>query len=537
MSASTDPQHYDAIVVGAGFGGLCCVHFLEKRGFSTLGIEGASGVGGVWHHNRYPGARVDVESIDYCFYFDPDLYREWRWSERYATQPELLRYLDHVADRFDIRRRFVFGERVTSATWRPTEARWAVTTSAGRQATGRFLIMATGQLSEARIPPFPGIDQYQGEWVQTSHWPERPVEIENRRVAVIGTGSSGIQTIGEVAKVARQLFVFQRSPNFSVPAWNGPIDDSAWEKAKTDVPGERRRLIYGHPGATHIKMATGPGGAFTPERQQALLEAAWREGGHGMATVFTDQGSNPAVNEIVSEFVRNKIRSIVADPIVAEKLCPFDHPIGTRRLVVDTGYFETYNRKNVTLVDVKESPIERITRSGIRLEDGREFEVDLIIFALGFHAFTGSLDRANVRNERGEAPSDRWKRGPRTLLGLMTVGFPNLFLPTGPGSPSVLANLSLQNEYHAEWIANCIGWLDRNGHRTIEPSDEGEARWTAHVAEVAETSLRRQVVNYMTHFNDDGTKVFIPYIGGMDRYAKQADEIAAKGYEGFRFTR
>lgn len=537
MTNPTGNRHHDAIVVGAGFGGLYAVYRLTKQGLSVLGIESAGGVGGVWYHNRYPGARVDVESVDYCYFFDQDLYREWKWSERYATQPELMRYLNHVADRFDIRRHFVFGERVTSATWEPAKARYAVGTSAGRAVTGRFLVMATGQLSDARVPPFPGLDEYGGEWVQTSHWPERPVRLEGRRIGVVGTGSSGIQTICEVAKVARRLFVFQRSPNFSVPAWNGPMNGRSWEQTKADVSGERHRLIYEHPGATHVKLATGPGAAFTPEQQQALLESAWQEGGHGMATVFTDQGTNKSVNDVVSEFVRNKIRGIVEDPIVAEKLCPFDHPIGTRRLVVDTGYYATYNRKNVTLVDVEESPIERITRTGIRLADGREFEVDLLVFALGFNAFTGALDRAGVRNERGERPSDRWRRGPRTLLGLMTAGFPNLFLPTGPGSPSVLANMSLQNEYHVDWIADCIAWMRRHGHATIEPSEEGEARWTAHVAEVSEKILRRQVDNYMVHVNDDGSRVFIPYVGGIDRYAKQADEIAARGYEGFRFGR
>jgi cation diffusion facilitator CzcD-associated flavoprotein CzcO len=346
-----------------------------------------------------------------------------------------------------------------------------------------------------------------------------------------------VQTICEVAKAAKHLYVFQRSPNYSVPAWNGPVKDALWSRIKTDILGERGRLLHGHPGAAHIRLGQAPASYYTPEQQQAMLEAAWAEGGHCMAAVFTDQGSNKDSNEIVSEFVRSKIRSIVKDPVLAEKLCPYDHPLGTRRLIVDTGYYASYNRDNVTLVDVRESAIKEITPTGIRLESGKHYEVDLIILALGFHAFTGSLDRANIRNEHGKQPSDRWKRGPRTLLGIMTAYFPNLFFPTGPGSPSVLANMSIQNEYHMDWIAECVAYMGRHGYVTIEPTEEAEARWTAHVAEVSEKILRRQVRNYMAHFNEDGTKVFMPYIGGMDRFARQADEIAANGYEGFQFAR
>jgi len=528
---------YDVIVVGAGFGGLYAVHRFKQQGFTVLGIDGGGGFGGVWYHNRYPGARVDVESIDYCYYFDEALYKEWQWSERYATQPELMRYLNHVADRFDIRRHFVFNNWVNGAQWSDETGRYAVTTNTGIKTSCQFLVMATGQLSAARKPPFPGVEDFKGEWVQASHWPEREVKLEGRRIAVIGTGSSGVQTISEVAKVAKQLYVFQRSPNFSVPAWNGPVKDVLWQRSKADVKGERDRLIYGHPGATHIKLGTAPASYYTPEQQQALMEAAWAEGGHCFASVFTDQGSNKATNDLLAEFVRNKIRSIVKDPVVAEKLCPFDHPLGTRRLVVDTGYYESYNRPNVKLVDVKENPIERITPTGIRLEDGSEYEVDLIIYALGFHAFAGSLDRANIRNGKGEQPSDRWKTGPRTLLGIATAGFPNLFFPTGPGSPSVLANMAVQNEYHVEWISDCLEYMRKHGYDTIEPTEEAETKWTAHVAEVSDKILRRQVKNYMVHVNDDGSRVFMPYIGGMHRFARQADAVAKKGYEGFRFGR
>jgi cation diffusion facilitator CzcD-associated flavoprotein CzcO len=536
-NAAQEPQRdYDVIVVGAGFGGLYGVHRFKQLGLSVLGFEGGGGVGGVWYHNRYPGARVDVESWDYCYYFSEELYRDWKWSEKYATQPELMRYLNHVADRFDIRRHFHFDTWVTGAQWDPETARYRVTTSTGMSVTCRFLVMATGQLSAARKPPFEGLDDFKGEWVQTSHWPDREVKLEGRRIAVIGTGSSGVQTTPEVAKLAQQVYVFQRSPNYSVPAWNGPMDNSLWESIREDVPGEREKLWL-HPGCSHLKRGLRPAADFSPAERLELIEAAWKRGGHGMSSIFSDQAVNKETNDLIAEFVRNKIRSIVKDPVVAEKLCPQDHPIGTRRLCVDTGYYEAYNRPNVTLVDVRESAIARITPTGIQLENGAHYEVDLIIFALGFHAFKGAMDRAGIRNERGELPSDKWKRGPRTLLGITTEGFPNLFFPTGPGSPSVLANMAPQNEYHVDWIASCITHMDKHGYDSIEPTVEAQDRWTAHVAEVADRILRRQVQNYMVHVNEDGTRVFMPYIGGMDRFARQANEIAAKGYEGFRFGR
>lgn len=531
-------RDYDVIVVGAGFGGLYGVHRFSTQGLSVLGIEGAGGVGGVWYHNRYPGARVDVESLVYCYYFSDELYREWKWSERYASQPELMRYLNHVADRFDIRRHFVFNTWVTGAAWHPESARYQVTTSTGLAATCRFLVMATGQLSAPRQPPFPGLDDFQGEWVQTSRWPERHVQLDGRRIAVIGTGSSGVQTITEVAKVAKHLYVFLRSPNYSAPAHNGPLDEAVWREIGSRVSQERTESMLSPGGGGRMQLGTKPAGDFTPDQQRAQLEAAWARGGYNMAFVFSDQMQNASTNALVAEFMRNKVRSIVADPVIAEKLCPFDHPLGTRRICVDTGYYEAYNQPHVTLVDLRElGEIERITPTGIKLTGGRYYDVDLIIFALGFHAFVGSLNRANIRNEKGEQPTDRWTRGPRTLLGITTVGFPNLFFPTGPGSPSVLANMALENEYHIDWIADCIAYMDRHGYTTIEPTEEGEARWTAHVAEVAENLWRRQIKNYMVHVNDDGTRVFMPYVGGMDRYAKQANAMAERGYEGFRLAR
>ncbi len=531
-SGAAGPLRYDVVVVGAGLGGLYAIHRFRKQGLSVLCLEGGGGVGGVWYHNRYPGARVDLESIDYCYYFDTDLYRDWDWSERYATQPEILAYLNHVADRFDLRRHIRLNTWLKQARW--DGSRWQIRTDAGEAIEARFVIMATGQLSAARMPDFAGLEDYRGEWVRTSHWPEREVAAKGRRIAVIGTGSSGVQVAPMLAQEAAHLHVFQRTPNYSVPAHNRPVDAELMGSIRTDVQGVRSRLLT-HMGGSHIDVAKHPAAHYTPAEIEALLEKKWAVGGHGMNTIFTDQAIDQRVNDIVADFVRNKIRQIVKDPDIAEQLCPFDHPIGTRRLCVDTDYYAMYNRPNVTLVNVRREPIERITPDGIRTAK-QDYPFDLIVFALGFDAFTGQLDRADIRNQAGARPHDRWDRGPRTLLGLMTSGFPNLFFPTGPGSPSVLANLFLQNEYHIDWIADCIAWLDRNGHNAIDPTIEAEDAWTAHVAEVSAPILRRHVRNYMAKFNEDGTHVFIPYVAGLNRYVKKADAIAAKGYEGFSFT-
>lgn len=527
---------YDVVVVGAGIGGLYAVHRFRQQGLSVLGLESASGVGGVWFHNRYPGARVDVESCEYCFHFSPELYREWRWTERYAAQPELLAYLNHVADRFDIRRHFLFQTPLTAARWHPEEGRYHVETGNGLGFTCRFLVMATGNLSAARKPDFPGIDDFDGEWVQTSHWPERSVQIDGRRIAVIGTGSSGVQTVPAVAKTAAHVYVFQRSPNYSVPARNGPADPERWAAIAADVGAKRAQLMSTRAGITTGLPPMLPYAEFSEEERLARLERQWAFGGQGMNRVFADQGTNQAVNDVVSNFLRAKIREIVKDPETAEALCPTDHPVGSRRLCIDTDYYDTYNRDNVTLVDLRVEPIERITKTGIRTASG-DYEVDLIIFALGFEAFRGALDRANISNEKGAGVTDHWMRGPRTLLGLMTDGFPNLFFLTGPGSPSVLSNMVLMNEEHVNWVAGLIAYMDAHGHDLVEPEVEAEEEWGRFVAEAASQLLRLNVKNYMVHVGEDGSRVFMPYVGGMDRYAQICAEIVKRGYEGFAFAK
>lgn len=524
-------RDFDVAVVGAGIGGIYGVYRLVAAGLSVLGLEGAPDVGGVWFHNRYPGSRVDIESYDYCYYFSPEIYNEWVWSEKYATQPEILAYLNFVADKLDVRRHFLFDTWLVGAEWNPRIARYELTTTNGTF-TSRFLVMATGNLSRARQPEFPGLERFRGEWVQTSHWPDRPVRWEGKRVGVIGTGSSGMQTIPVVARQAKHLTVFQRSPNFSVPAHNGPVNQALYESIKADVAGTRAWLRT-TPGGRHMRYGTKKAEELTPEEQQEALERAWAIGGHIFNRVFADQGTNKAANDIAAEFVRNKIRSIVNDPETAELLCPKDHPIGTRRLVVDTDYFATFNRDNVSLVDVRSAPIERFDETGLWTADGRHHELDLIIFALGFVAFTGALDAANIRNANGASPTDHWKYGPRTYLGMTTTGFPNLFLPTGPGSPSVLANLAVQNEHDMDWIADCITYLYRHGYSTIEPTPEAQDEWTQHVADAASSLLRLRTNNYMVHVNDDGSRVFIPYVGGLNKYVARCSAVAAAGYKGF----
>ena len=533
-NSASAARSYDVIVVGAGMGGLYAVKRFRDQGLSVLGIEGAPDVGGVWYHNSYPGARVDVESVAYSYQFDPELYREWKWKERYAAQPDLYAYFRHVADRYDLRKDFRFSTWVTGARWDATTHRYTVETDAGDEFEARFLVMASGQLSKARKPQFPGLDDFAGVWLQTSDWPKEPVDLEGKRVAVIGTGSSGVQAITTIAKVASQLVVFQRTPNYVIPAQNRPMDPERHARISADVPAYQR-LLESLPGGAEFPLDVGPAGELTPEQQQQALEEHWAFGGHGMNRVFSDQGTNIESNEVVAEFIRNKVRETVDDPETAEKLVPNAYPMGTRRIGVADGYYETFNRDNVTLVDVNEDPIERITKDGIQTRS-THYPFDVIVFALGFTAFTGALDQAGIENEHGAHPTDNWKRGPRAYLGLMTAGFPNLFLLTGPGSPAVLTNMLSANVQHADYVAELIQYMGEHGYDTVETTTEAEDEWLAHVAEVSEKLIRRRVSNYMAHFNDDGTQVFIPYPGGNQNYLRRIYDVRDAGYRGFVFS-
>jgi len=529
----TDPEEVlDVIVVGAGLGGIYATHKLRELEFRTACFEAASGVGGVWLHNSYPGARVDVESIDYCYMFDEDLYRSWQWSERFATQPEILAYLNHVVDYFGLREAIKLEHRVVNAQWDPDAARYDVMTSDGVIHKSRFLVMATGNLSEPRRPDFAGLDSFQGECHLTSAWPSEPVQFESRRVGVVGTGSSGVQVVTALAPVAEQLFVFQRSPNYSVPARNVKRDDRL--SALADQGVTVREALWELPNPVR---ALHPGKRFeeyTESERVSRLERQWASGAHEMAVVFADQATDPAVNAVVANFVRSKIHETVTDQRVAAALSPTDHPIGSRRLIIDTGYYESFNRENVHLVDLRTEPLLQFTRSGLATVT-REYELDAVVLALGFNAFSGSLLGAQVRNQRGDILAADWADGPRTFFGIMSDRFPNLFFLTGPGSPSVLSNLFAMNELHVEWVTALLDAMRRDGHRSVVPMTRAVDDWGCEVQEAARGLLRLDVSNYMVRVTRSGERVFMPWAAGFHSYRDRLLAMTAAHYAGLSF--
>lgn len=525
---------FDIAVIGAGFGGIYAAHRFRQAGLSVIGIEGASGVGGVWYHNGYPGSRVDTDSVDfYSYMFSREIYEEWQWKERYAAQPELMEHLNWVADKLDVRKMFRFDTWLRDAQWQSEDQRWHLKTDRGDIISCHFLVMCTGNLSEPKPIPFPGLERFQGEWVQSNRWPHREVRWAGKRVAIVGTGSSGVQAVPVVAETADQLYVFQRTPHYGVPARNGPPDLEKAQKIAANLE-EFKESMLARPTLPWGQEDRKPASQYTPEERRERMERQWAFGGHGMAYVFEDIGTNRDSNEIASEFVREKIRQRVKDPVIAEKLCP-DYPIGTRRLILEIDYYECFNRDNVSLIDMKETPIKEITETGIRTTDNH-YDVDLIIFALGFKPFLGAIDKAGVRNESGQTPRDVWARGPRTIFGLMTPGFPNFFHPTNAGSPSVLGPLILENEFHVDWIADCIEHMAKSNFSVVEPTEEGADLWGQKSAAVAENMIRRQVDNYMVHVNaDDGSRVFKPWGAGMATYVPEVRAMTNNDYEGFAF--
>jgi cyclohexanone monooxygenase len=526
-------QSYDAIIVGAGFAGLYMLHRLRRLGMRAQVYEAGSDVGGTWYWNRYPGARCDVESMQYSYSFDAALQQEWSWSERFASQPEILRYAGHVADRLDLRRDIRFDTRVTSAHFDAKRALWQVATDRGDRATARFCVMATGCLSAARLPEIPGRDSFAGPTYHTGAWPHEGVDFTGRRVAVIGTGSSAIQAIPVIARQAAHVTVFQRTPNFSIPSRNAPMDAEYEGWWKSDYAAHRAKaramrtgILYGLNDKSALEVSE--------EERQAEYERRWANGGTAFMGAFSDLITNRQANDTASEFVRNKIRGMVRDPKVAEILAPTSHPIGTKRICVDTEYYETFNRPNVALVDVAATPIEAITPSGVRTAAG-EVAVDDIVFATGFDAMTGALAAIEIRGRDGIDLAGKWAEGPRTYLGLMSAGFPNLFMITGPGSPSVLSNMIVSIEQHVDWLTDCIAHLRARGLDTIEPTQEAEDGWVAHGNEVANRTLYPSAASWYMGANIPGKpRVFLPYIGGVGVYREKCDAIAAAGYEGFR---
>jgi len=534
---------YDAIIVGAGFAGLYMLHRLRALGLSARVIEAADGVGGTWYWNRYPGARCDIESLEYQYGFDDDLPREWKWSERYASQPEILHYLNHVADKLDLRRDIQFETRVTTAHFDEASSRWQIETDrrqdksrmdfGGDRFSAAHCIMATGCLSAPRRPGFKGLESFEGDWYHTGYWPHEGVDFTGKRVGVIGTGSSAIQSIPHIARQAAHLTVFQRTPNFSIPAHNGPIDHEVERQMTERYTEVRRRARASAAGVVSRAPSERSAMQVSEAERQEEFEARWQYGGLGMGGAFIDIVISPEANETAADFVRAKIRGIVKDPATADLLCPKDYPFATKRLCVDTEYFETFNRDNVTLVDVKSSPIEEITPKGLRTTDA-EYEFDALVFATGFDAMTGALLGIDIRGRGGNALADAWAAGPRTYLGLQVAGFPNLFTITGPGSPSVLTNMIVSIEQHVDWITGCVEYMLEHGIRTIEPSVEAQDAWVEHVNQVANLTLFPRANSWYMGANIPGKpRVFMPYIGGLGTYAQKCDEVAANGYEGF----
>ena len=525
---------YDALVIGAGFSGLYQLLCLRDRlGLSVQVLEAADGVGGTWYWNRYPGARCDSESHSYCYSFSDELMREWEWSERYPGPPEILRYLNHVADRFDLKRSIRFNTRVTAVHYDETANVWRVSTDAGDTLTAQFLITAVGCLSSANVPNIPGLDTFEGRWVHTGQWPHEGVDFAGKRVGLIGTGSTGIQAAPMIAETAAHLTVFQRTANYCVPARNAPLTPEFKRYVKENT-AEIRQMMHstanGHPWPVADRSAL----ETSPEERQALYEAAWETGGLRFRATFRDLLVDKAANDTAAVFIRNKIREIVKDPATAAKLSDFDHPYAAKRPPIDTDYFETFNRDNVLLVDVRADPIERITSRGIRTRDA-EYPLDTIVFATGFDGMTGSLLRMGIRGRNGLSLAKAWAAGPRNYLGLQVAGFPNLFTVTGPGSPSVLCNMPVAIEQHVEWITDCIAHMRESGLTRIEPTNGAMDSWVAQVNAAAEATLLPQATHswYLGANVPGKPRVFMPYAGGMAHYRKICEGVAERNYEGF----
>ncbi|MYD99619.1 MAG: NAD(P)/FAD-dependent oxidoreductase [Gammaproteobacteria bacterium] len=529
---SVDDTGYDAVVVGAGFAGLYMLYRLRQAGFRTRVFEAGSGVGGTWYWNRYPGARCDVESMEYSYSFCDELQQEWEWTERYAGQPEILRYVNHVADRFDLRRDITFDTRVVRATFDEDASRWQVETDTGLVVDAAFVIMATGCLSSANLPEFDGRDDFQGETYHTGRWPHEGVDFAGKRVGIIGTGSSAIQAIPIIAAEAGHLTVFQRTPNYSIPARNAPIDPDYVREIKAEYSAFRARNYRMQAGfGSKIPHNDAPASSDDPASRESNYAVRWERGGFGYLSAYNDLLRDRDANETAAEFVRQRIRGIVDDPDIAERLCP-DNVIGCKRPCLDTGYFETYNRANVELVDARDAPIERITPNGV-VAGGREYVLDCIVFATGFDAMTGAVLGVDFRGRDGMTLADKWHAGPRTYLGLGTVGFPNLFLITGPGSPSVLTNMIVSIEQHAEWISDCLEYLRAEGLDSIEATPEAEDAWVEHVNLVAGLTLYPTCNSWYLGKNIPGKpQVFMPLVG-FPPYAEKCATAAANGYEGF----
>jgi cation diffusion facilitator CzcD-associated flavoprotein CzcO len=526
------PVDVDVAVVGAGFSGLYMLHRLRGLGLRARVFERGSGVGGTWFWNRYPGARCDIESVDYCYSFSPELLAGWTWTERYATQPEILRYLGHVADRFGLRQDIQLSTRVTALRYEAPGTRWLVYTDAGEVVAARYCVLAVGNLSSVKSPDFPGLDSFRGEWHHTARWPASGVDVQGKRVGIVGTGSTAIQALPQLAKQAARVHVFQRTPNYSMPAQNRPLPP---EELREVLRGYRTRRRMAEESDAGVPVAPPERSALevTPAERRRMYEAGWQRGGiNALSYAFTDFFTDERANFTAQEFAREKIREIVRDPAVAAALSPVHH-IGTKRTCVDIGYFQAYNNDHVSLVDVRTSPITAVTARGVATTAG-EYALDMIVFAIGFDAITGAVLDIDIRGEDGLSLGTKWAAGPRTYLGLCVAGFPNLFMITGPGSPSVLSNMVVSIEQHVEWITGCLEYLGNRGLQRIEASAEAEEAWVRHVNQLADATLYPRASSWYVGANIPGKpRVFMPYVGGCGMYRQECAQVAERGYEGF----
>jgi len=538
MDASLSPSPekgstipYDAVVVGAGIAGLYMLHRLRQAGLKAICFEAGEGVGGTWYWNRYPGAACDFESLEYSYSFSTELEQDWKWSTRMARQPEILAYLNHVTDRFDLRRDIHFSTRVNAAHFDDSTQLWAVSTDQGDSISARHCVMATGCLSTPTSIAYPGADRFKGRILRTAFWPKEPVDFTGLRVGVVGTGSSAIQAIPIIAEQAAHLTVFQRTPNFSVPAGNGPMNPDDERRVKASYADLRAREWDSDVGiCARLAPETRRALDVSDQEREAEYEKRWAAGGLYFYCSFVDLLTDKAANATITAFAQKKIREKVKDPVVAERLVPKDYPFGAKRICADTGYYETYNRDNVRLVDVKAEPIREIVPEGLKV--GSEVhELDVLIFATGFDAMTGTLLNIDIRGRDGLAFKEHWKEGPRSLYGIMPAGFPNLYITTGPGSPSVLYNMVLGNQYHVDWIMGCIEHLASTGHKTIEAKPEPESAWRDTVNAIGKMTLFGEASSWYMGDNVPGKpRVVLPYLGGFRSYKKICDEEAERGY-------
>jgi cation diffusion facilitator CzcD-associated flavoprotein CzcO len=541
-TADPDTAFLDVLVVGAGFAGLYALHKFRELGFTVRLFEAGGGVGGTWFWNRYPGARCDCQSQVYSYTFDERLQREWQWSERYATQPEILRYLNFVADRLALRQDIQFDSRVTAAVFDERRHLWKVTTGQGDAVEARHLLLATGALSISRKPAIPGSDRFRGESYHTSDWPEGTVNFGGKRVGVIGTGSSGVQVIPLIAQEAARLTVFQRTPAYVAPARNTPLTETERQRFLANLSGVRQALragkLVGNGDliiADNLPPTQPSAGDFTPAQCEAMLEARWQVGGMSILHAFADVFRDMQANARLGNFVQAKIRSLVEDPAKAEQLVPSMYPILSKRLCVGTDYFETFNRENVALVDIRKTPIEEITERGLRTSQAR-FDLDVLVFATGFDALTGSLLQMNITGRDGLSLKEAWSHGPHSYLGIMIAGFPNLFTLNGPGSPGILGNNVVGIEHHVEWVADLLCYARELRLTSVEARADADTEWTQHLRQVAEGHILARGDGWYVKKDIPGQKgVFVPYVGTLSDYCQLCDEVARHAYREIRF--